>query len=165
MRGRFDLIVGITGHQSRPGIKWSWVGHQITAALQRLSPVSGAMSSLAAGADQVFAERALVLGIPVTAVIPLDGYDAYFDARDQLRLHRLLARSTVVELKSTRNAEEAFLAAGQYVAEHSGHMVAVWDGLPAEGVGGTADVVEFALGIGKQVTHIDPLKRRVCDLT
>ncbi len=43
-------------------------------------------------------------------------------------------------------------------------MMAVWDGEPAQGLGGTGDVVDYALARRKPVIHIDPIKRRVMRL-
>ncbi len=38
-------------------------------------------------------------------------------------------------------------------------MVAVWNGRPAAGLGGTADIVKYALNSGKPVLHLDPESR------
>jgi hypothetical protein len=38
-------------------------------------------------------------------------------------------------------------------------LVAVWDGLPARGLGGTADVVQVALAEQRRVVHVNPRTR------
>jgi hypothetical protein len=55
---------------------------------------------------------------------------------------------------------------GFYIAEHSDVMIGVWDGLPSQGRGGTAEVVALARTLGKPICHIwagnykkDPDKR------
>ena len=39
---------------------------------------------------------------------------------------------------------EAYEQAGRYIVEHSDVLLAVWDGLPARGRGGTAEIVAWA---------------------
>lgn len=53
--------------------------------------------------------------------------------------------------------EESYLAAGQKVVDLSNMMIAVWNGKPAAGLGGTADIVDYALQKKKQLYHINPL--------
>lgn len=57
--------------------------------------------------------------------------------------------------------EESYLAAGQKVVELSNVMIAVWNGKPAAGLGGTADIVDYARQKNKQICHINPLTRTV----
>jgi len=38
-------------------------------------------------------------------------------------------------------------------------LVAVWNGQPARGPGGTADAVAFARGLGRRVVHVNPAAR------
>jgi hypothetical protein len=43
------MIVGITGHQKRKGLDWSWVNETLRAELTALGGITRALSSLAAG--------------------------------------------------------------------------------------------------------------------
>ena len=61
---------------------------------------------------------------------------------------------------------EAYEKTGFFIAEHSDVVIAVWDGLPSQGRGGTADVVARARKLGTPICHIwagnfknDPEKR------
>jgi hypothetical protein len=56
-------------------------------------------------------------------------------------------------------SEEAFWNAGKYIVDHSDLVVAVWDGEAARGLGGTADVVQYALTVGRKVVHVNPVAR------
>jgi hypothetical protein len=47
-------------------------------------------------------------------------------------------------LPATATREEAYEATGLYVVEHSDVLIAVWDGRPARGRGGTASIVATA---------------------
>lgn len=70
---------------------------------------------------------------------------------------RLLAlASEEVLLPFSAPAEDAFWAAGREVVERSDKLLAIWDGLPAAGLGGTADVVRYARAAGKDVEVIWP---------
>lgn len=57
------MRIGITGHQEREGIRWPWVEQTVRAEMLKLQNVERALSSLAAGSDQIFAEAAMSLGI------------------------------------------------------------------------------------------------------
>jgi hypothetical protein len=48
--------------------------------------------------------------------------------------------------------------------ESSDLMIAVWDGKPAKGKGGTADIVADAVTSAVPVVHIDPVERTVTKL-
>ncbi|GAN97759.1 hypothetical protein Geu3261_0251_010 [Komagataeibacter europaeus NBRC 3261] len=155
--------IGVTGHQTRPGIDWKWVAGRIRDQLTDRAPVGRAFSSLAAGSDQVFAEQALALGIPVTAIIPLPDYERCF--KEKLDDYRsLLARCDQIVLDGAETDQEAFLEAGRQVVDNADVLLAIWDGKMAQGLGGTADVVEYALGRGREVIHINPVELTVRDI-
>jgi hypothetical protein len=66
---------------------------------------------------------------------------------------------TVVRLPFSTPTEAAFLRAGEVVVEMSDLLIAVWDGKPARGLGGTADVVRYSLDQGTPVFHINPISQ------
>jgi hypothetical protein len=43
--------------------------------------------------------------------------------------------------------------------DRSDALIAVWDRRPAAGLGGTAHVVQYAIGTGCPVTILDPVNR------
>jgi hypothetical protein len=43
----------------------------------------------------------------------------------------------------------------QWVVTHSDILIAVWNGLPGNGIGGTADAVEHALRLNQDWIHIN----------
>jgi hypothetical protein len=113
-----------------------------------------AVSSLAAGADQLFAEIALEYGIALTAVIPGMDYEAHLgDDRVRASYRRLLkCCAERVQLPHEPTHDEAYYAAGRYIVDHVDRMIAVWDGAPARGLGGTGDIVDYARSTGVPVT-------------
>ncbi|OZE81418.1 hypothetical protein CH298_27065 [Rhodococcoides fascians] len=147
---------GISGHQKAPLSVWNL----LTARLPEIlgDPPFVAVSSLAAGADQRFAEDVVARGGALHVVLPSSNYESSFDHPDDLdRYKTLLSRASRVEtLDFAEPAESAYLAAGQRVVDLCDVLVAVWDGLPAQGKGGTADIVSYARSIGKMVNVIWP---------
>ncbi len=145
--------IGVTGHRSIPAA----VEPSVRSGMCRLLRDDGsleALTSLAAGADQLFADIALASGVPVTAVIPGMDYEAHLgDAAAQAAYRRILGFCTVrVQLPAEPTDEEAYSAAGRWIVDHADRLVAVWDGRPARGPGGTGEVVAYARRTGVPVT-------------
>jgi hypothetical protein len=70
---------------------------------------------------------------------------------------RLLAQAgTVHRLDFTESTSEAHMAASEFMLRHADELWAVWDGKPARGYGGTADVVACARENGVPVRVIWP---------
>jgi hypothetical protein len=116
-----------------------------------------AYSLLAIGADSLFAEAAVGLGIPLVGVIPFADYPNDFEGDERRQFDTLLSLCREVHhLPGKHRSDRAYLRGGQWVVDHVDHVVAVWDGLPAKGLGGTADVVAYAHKKKKPVYRIDP---------
>ena len=123
-----------------------------------LAPVIG-ISSLAAGADQLFADVVLDQGGELRVILPFEHYaDEFTDPEARREYEALLSRAReVVVLPMQSTKEASYLAAGQRVAADAELLIAVWDGDPARGLGGTADIVQHALAIGRPVLHLNPI--------
>lgn len=159
------MKVGITGHQYLGAQETvAWVTTQIEKALTQL-PVEHGFTSLARGADQIFAHLMIKLKRPYTAIIPCRNYEHTFQTPEHLEQYRilLLEASSRLTLDFERPEEIAFFAAGKSVVEHSDFMIAVWNGLPAKGLGGTADVVQYACDHKKHVVHINPISLTIAE--
>ena len=117
------------------------------------------ITSLATGADQVFAEVVLELKGDLEAVIPFPEYERTFTNEPDLARYRLLkaAAKRVEILPDSGTQDEAYLAAGRRVTDLSDLLVAVWDGQPARGLGGTAEVVDYGARMGKRVVQFNPV--------
>lgn len=115
-----------------------------------------AYSALAVGTDQLFVKIALELGIPVEVVIPCAQYEDIFvtaEARDEY--HRLLSRcQQMYRLSFEDCSEDAYLAAGHWIVDHCDLLLLVWNGYPAGGRGGTADVASYARLLRRPFIHI-----------
>ena len=150
--------VGITGHQKIPAA----LVPQVLAGFGRvLASATGdivGLTSLAAGADQLFARSVLDGGGRLHAIIPCERYESAF--ADEIAIgsfRELLAASSKVEtLPYDRPSSQAFFDAGKRVVDLADLMIVVWDGELAQGIGGTADVVHYARDRGREVTNVWP---------
>jgi hypothetical protein len=152
------MKVGVTGHQDIPSFATDAIRMMMRRSLEELSgPITG-VSSLAEGADQMFAAVVLDRGGLLHVVIPCRRYEeAFASAGAAQAFSSLLARAADIEtLPFPEPSEEAFCAAGCRVVDVSDLLVAVWDGEPARGKGGTADIVEYARRKGVDVRVIWP---------
>jgi hypothetical protein len=151
--------IGVSGHQSRPGIDWDWTGARIRDIFKQRQPVARAFTSLAVGSDQLFAREALAMKIPVTAIIPMPDYERCFGPDDLPIYRELLGQCDRLLLSASASDQESFAAAGRYVADSCDLLVAVWDGRAATGLGGTADIVRYCFEHERSVIQIDPILR------
>ncbi|BCJ32528.1 hypothetical protein Athai_00310 [Actinocatenispora thailandica] len=146
--------IGITGHQGLPEAVAAEVDARIRRRLNE--PVLG-VSCLADGADQIFARAVLDAGGRITVIVPADQY------RDGLAEHarpgydQLLARAdSIHQLHHVESTEQSHLDASAEMLDRVDELWAVWDGQPARGYGGTADVVALARERGLPVTVFWP---------
>jgi hypothetical protein len=155
--------IGVTGHRSIPSEAVPHVRARMRAVLCANGGSLQVFSSLATGADQLFADIALECGAELIAVIPSGDYELGFGDSGELDGYQRLKNraSREVWLDYPHATDEAYYAAGAYIADKCDRLLAVWDGLPARGLGGTGDIVNYALDAGKPVTVIwqDGLRR------
>jgi hypothetical protein len=156
------MRVGITGHQRLEDPKaWAWVARVMRDELVRVALPLVGVTSLAVGADQLLAQLILERGGMIHAVLPFADMERSFSP-EHVPAYRELAKQATVEVLDTHGTDEdAYLAAGQRVVELSDIVLAVWNGKPAKGKGGTADVVAYAIRRGVPLIHIDPISRTV----
>lgn len=160
------MRVGITGHRKfEDPSDLPWAEQCLHDKLSDYAELWG-LTSLAKGADQSFARAVLELGGKVEAVLPFAGYaDGFEDSDESAGFDELITRcSKVTTLTFAGSKEQSYLAAGQYVADNSDLLMAVWDGKPAAGLGGTGDVVSYARLKGKRVYQINPSTRTATDV-
>ena len=185
----FVLSVGITGHRSEaiPADATDLVWERLKQILEALAAKAGAIhrseteffgpelprlvfiSALADGADQIGAEIAIALGYELHAILPFerDRYRADL-ANDEARerFNYLLDRAVgVLELPGgPADALQPYVMAGLATVAQSDVLIAVWDGLPPRGRGGTAEVVDLAVRKAKPVVRIPVDRETSLDL-
>jgi len=161
MGGAGSVVVGVTGHRALPA------GDELPAAVDGALDVLAdgravhLLTSLAEGADRLVAHRVLARdGGTIEALLPLavDDYERDFTAPASVEeFHALLAVATAAEVVpcASEDREARYEAAGVAVVERSEAVVALWDGQPARGRGGTAEVVGHARRLGRPVTVVE----------
>jgi hypothetical protein len=130
------------------------------------------LSSLAEGADRVVARA--VLSYPdarLEAVLPMtleDYLEDFTTEASRKEFAELLSRCSEPVLLRTRNIRDersdaegqaelrknAYAQAGRYVVDHCDVLVAVWDGEPARGRGGTAEIVQYARERNRPIVRV-----------
>jgi hypothetical protein len=152
------MRLGISGHQDISPEVAAYVRPILIRLINDQNGIIVGVSSLAAGADQLFATVILEQGGSLHAIIPGRAYEHTFSEPDSLNHFKaLLARAQKIEtLDYPKPSEEAFLDAGHRVVDNSDLLIAVWDGLPAVGKGGTADVVKYAHDNNRPVRVVWP---------
>jgi hypothetical protein len=152
------MKIGLSGHQDIPPEAFTYVKNGIKDILAKVTEGLVGISALASGADQLFASLILEQKGHLHIIIPCQDYDTTFSDKDDLeRFWLLLNMAGDVEvLNYPEPSEEAYLKAGYRVVDSCDFLLAVWDGKPARGKGGTADIVEYARNRGVTVEVIWP---------
>jgi hypothetical protein len=166
------LSIGITGHRpNRMHIGVARVEARLVQVLRALhkgvgrEEKSAAVSALAEGSDRLFAKVALGLGFDLRILLPFNSVDyetTFGDAAATHLYHALLVRaSQITELPGTLTDSTAgYEAVGRLTVEQSDVLIAVWDGKPAAGRGGTPEIMQYALDLDRPVIWIDAARDR-----
>lgn len=150
------MKIGVTGHQRLPESAEKLL-HDSLRLFLGADPRLTLVCCLAKGADQEAARVVLAGGGQVEAVIPCINYAETLVGDDREQYERLLEATAARRvLPFVEPSEGAFLAGGIVVVERADHLVAVWDGQPAQGLGGTADIVAYARQVGRDLTVVWP---------
>jgi hypothetical protein len=116
------------------------------------------VSCIAKGADSLFAETVLEVGGRLVVVMPSRDYrEAKVKPEHLATFDRLMEAAAEVLVMDHESANRAaYEAANSELLRRADRLVAVWDGKPAWGHGGTADVVAYAERTGVPVRVLWP---------
>jgi hypothetical protein len=109
------------------------------------------VSPLAEGSDRLVAETALQMGYRLETPLPFTQAEYERDfPRTVDSFWALLAHGRTIALDGGRGDEEmrSYEAVGRFVVRNCDLLIAIWDGKPAKGRGGTEEVVQFAVQSG-----------------
>jgi hypothetical protein len=161
------LVVGFSGHRRladdeviRAALRLAV--DQLSAGGRRLM----AIASAASGADTLFLEEIVGRSLPLLLILPfpLARFREDFTETEWQRVQPLLkAATSVEELSGPESDEQAYLATGVLTVDRCDVLIAVWDGQPARGVGGTGEIVEYARAMSKPLLLIDPTTGSILD--
>lgn len=156
--------VAVSGHRGLSSEVAAWVVRAIGAELDRLraeEPNVVGLSCLADGADQIFAAAVLDRGGALEVVIPAERYRDGLPDEAKAGYDKLLGSAVAVHrLDHRESTAESHMDASVMMVDRSDRLIAVWDGEPARGYGGTADVVAYANSRGVPVAVIWPAGAR-----
>jgi hypothetical protein len=172
MSARIPLLIGVTGHRDlRPD--------GIDRTLQRVDAFFETLqreyrntqlvlySGLAAGADQLVTEIALTRKVALRAVLPMPRalYERDFTETELPRFRELLARAeSVVELPLLGSpdgaASEQYASLGDFLTLRTHLLLALWNGVESEEVGGTAWTIRSRITgrLQADAEHVEPIE-------
>jgi len=158
------LVVGVTSHRNLAASEVESIRELVRdffAQTKREFPDLPlvVLSALAEGGDQLVAREALAAGARLIAPLPLapEAYIEDFAAADRAAFTELCQQADVVQLPLVRGSTPASIAvhgeardrqyaqAGVFVASHCHILLTLWDGRESDLLGGTAQVVRYAL--------------------
>lgn len=158
------LVVGVTGHRDLSPAEIPHLRELVREFLGELTTqypdcVISVLTMLAEGADQLVAEEALEIGLPITALLPMarDVYEEDFQTTGRRENFNRLCGAAVdvfeMPIADGNSAEEIdaggrgralqYAQAGVFMCAHSHLLLALWDGKESDDLGGTAHVVRF----------------------
>jgi len=125
------------------------------------SIVFSIISPLAEGADRLVANVVLEHGgsLEVLLPSPREEYETDFittESRKEFadlfnRAHRVTVTKGNISPEDSSYRQKSYLCVGEEVVDRCDILIALWDGKPSRGVGGTADIMSFALKQKKPV--------------
>lgn len=143
--------IGVTGHRMLVDLDRLAVGLEVVVRrLEDAFPGEWTVvTALAEGADRWVARRLLARdGTRLVAVLPLPqrDYEADFGSCSSRREFAELLRGAadVVDIPAQASRDAAYEAGGLAVLGRADVVVAVWNGRPAQGLGGTGGIVAEA---------------------
>ncbi len=148
------IVRGVLGD-----IRKEWTGTNRSSSSE-VSPNLVAISPLAEGADRLVAREILATeGGNLEVVLPLseEEYLKDFATDDSVReFHELVrAANAVTILEETQDRSAAYEAAGHQVVDRCDVLIAIWDGVPGRGRGGTGETIAYARRAGKPLFLIN----------
>jgi hypothetical protein len=159
------LTIGVTGHRDLVENEKPALREQVRAFFDGLHQEYPGLdlqllSPLAEGADQLVAEVALDMDIPVVVPMPMqvEEYEEDFQPRHSLETFRdLLGRSEIISLPlavektaegqvwAGSDRDRQYAQMGIFISNHCQILLALWDGKPSDHIGGTGGVVNYHL--------------------
>lgn len=164
------FIIGFSGHRGLP--EPAAIAQAIREVLLRLrsraEAVGGSVelySSIASGADRLAVMQAVDLGIPTHILLPMPEVEFANDFQDTDEWEAVLRHLSAVRegrlpggvrtLRGSWTRPDCYYEQGLRIMEACDVLVAVWDGQPARGLGGTEQIVRAAEHRGRPVFRID----------
>jgi hypothetical protein len=178
----FALAVGIIGHRPNrlPDGAEAWLEKQIAPVLAAIRDAGLAasqahtrffnsepacfrvVSALAEGSDRIGARIGLAQDFELAAPLPFHAHDYEKDfaaEESKTEFHHLLSKAaSVLEFGGDRREEpKAYERAGIAILDACDLLIAIWDGKPSAGRGGTTEMIYEAARRGMPVIWVSPV--------
>lgn len=152
------MRLGITGHRGLSGPVERLVRDRLAAEVQQYDATDLiGVSCIADGPDAWFAEAVLEHGGRVEVVVPAEQYRDGLPDSHHATYDKLIKQAVEVHFTGMREStSQAHMLGSEILVGLTDRLVAVWDGEPARGYGGTADVVTYARRMGVPVDVVWP---------
>jgi hypothetical protein len=154
-------VVGFSGHRQLtnvPGVTAAL--REALESLRQNGPGEWiALSSAAAGADLLFihSARNLNMGWEASLPLPMIDFERDFAPQEWREVKALIDQAEHLEITmESGSREDAYLAGGLDIVNRCDVLFVVWDGQPARGKGGTADVVAYARARRRPLLILNP---------
>jgi len=141
-------VVGFTGHRqlTEPEEISRAISAEIENIRRQVKGKLAALSSIARGGDTLFAQIAIQKEIPWFVLLPFEHseFKKDFNEIEWAVAEECLLRAVKEEVLLTQAVStDAYSAVGRKTVDQANVVLAVWDGAPAQGQGGTAEIVEY----------------------
>lgn len=152
------MRLGITGHRGLSDDTRVLVCVALREVVARYRPEDlVGVSCIADGPDAWFARMVLDHGGRIEVVVPAEEYRDGLPVEHHETYDGLLREAVQVHSTGlTASDSRAHMAGSEVLVGLVDEVLAVWDGLPARGYGGTADVVAYAERVGVPVRVLWP---------
>lgn len=171
------IRIGITGHRPhRLEVPEKKLAARVRSVLRGLMTAAGQpsnargavldiISPLAEGCDRIVARQALGLDQRLTALLPLArrDYEATFGSASAIEDFRTLwhvSTERAVLKGLSKHVEASYVAVGMVTLARSDLILTIWDGKPAQGRGGTPEILQCAIAWGIPVIWIHATEDR-----
>jgi hypothetical protein len=153
------LAIGFTGHRKLPDEAKcrAAIRKVLLEWIDKVPGVIYGVTSAAAGGDLLFAETCLELHLPIRVFLPLprEQFRNDFDELEWARAESVFQQALSVEITGAgEKLPERYYECGIETVQQSQLLLALWDGEPSQGLGGTADMVHFAREQGRPLIWI-----------
>jgi uncharacterized phage-like protein YoqJ len=153
------MILCATGHRPPkifpykiPNPKYNWVYEKIKEAILELKPKQ-AISGMALGFDQLFADVCIELHIPFIAAIPFIGQEKIWPQHEKDKYHALLKQAADQHIVCEGGySPDKMQVRNCFMVDNSDVVLACFDGSK----GGTGNCVDYAKSKNKRIVVIDP---------
>ncbi len=156
---------GITGQQYlKHKDMWIWVKQELRNILFPFKGSLLGISSFAKGSDQIFIESVLELNGKIYLIIPYSNYISNLSKNEKILLDKINRLRFKIKIQNSCGDNEIdYYKVGRYIVDNSDVMISIWDGKISQSIGGTSQIVEYALSNRKKIIQLNPTLNKVIE--